>query len=111
MAGAEREQWVARAIAALDTLFPEGGEHESWSRCERLLPHALLCVERAEAPEEELVLASVAFKAAQYLQEGGRNAEAKPLYQNALRICEQQVGPEHADVAAVFHKLADLFRL
>jgi tetratricopeptide (TPR) repeat protein len=116
MTGSERDQWLVRILTALDLVFPpdllmrEGGEQRTWSQCERLLPHALLCLERADANHDDLILASLAFKAAQYLQIRGRYAEAEPLYQRALHIREQLMGPDHAEVATLLHGLADLSR-
>jgi tetratricopeptide (TPR) repeat protein/transcriptional regulator with XRE-family HTH domain len=109
----EREKWLARALAALnqmflDQMFREGSGYENWQQCERLLPHALVCLERADANHDDLVLASLAFKAGQYLQVRGRYVEAEPLYQRALSIRERLLGLEHAEVAAVLERVADL---
>ena len=42
-------------------------------------------------------------------REQGKYAEAEPLYQRALRIREQQLGPEHPDVASPLNGLAILY--
>ena len=55
MTKAEWEQWTQRAIRALDTAFPEilpTTEYAAWKQGEQLLPHALLCLERATTSEE-----------------------------------------------------------
>ncbi|MDQ2715171.1 MAG: FxSxx-COOH system tetratricopeptide repeat protein [Chloroflexota bacterium] len=106
----ERDYWLQQAIVALDTVFPQV-EYATWKQCERLLPHALLCLNRAAASQESLTLASLAYKVAQYLRAHGRYAEAEPLFQQALRIREQQLGPEHLDVTYPLAKLAELYRL
>jgi tetratricopeptide (TPR) repeat protein/transcriptional regulator with XRE-family HTH domain len=112
MTAAERAAWSGRAIGALDVLFPTvrlRGEPAAWKQGERLLPHALRCLEDAGEAEASLVLASLAFKVAQYLVERARPAEAEPLYQRALRIREQRLGPDHVEVANALSDLAYLF--
>ena len=39
-------------------------------------------------------------------REQGKYAQAEPLYQRALRIWEQQLGPEHPETAEIIHDLA-----
>ncbi|BCL78996.1 tetratricopeptide repeat protein [Ktedonobacteria bacterium brp13] len=109
---AEREQWTWRAIRALDEMFPEvqpTTEYPIWKQCGRLLPHALLCLHRLRNAEDSLVLASLAYKAAQYLRERGQYVEAEPLYQHALHIQEQILGSEHLQVADSLNYLAALY--
>jgi tetratricopeptide (TPR) repeat protein/DNA-binding XRE family transcriptional regulator len=109
----EQEQWSRRAIGALDAVFPDvlpETEHAARRQAERLLPHALLCLRRAGATLESLVLASLAYKAAQYLRECGRYTEAEPLALKALSLREQILGPDHPDVATSLNYLAVLFR-
>lgn len=113
MTEAEREQWGRRAIGAIDAVLPDveqAKEYATWQQCERLLPHALLCLHRAGATEKSLALAALAYKVAQYLREHGRHAEAEPLYQRALHIREQMLGPDHPLVAYPLNYLAILFR-
>jgi tetratricopeptide (TPR) repeat protein/DNA-binding XRE family transcriptional regulator len=112
MTETERELWSKRVIGALDAVFPEirpATEYTTWKRGERLLPHALLCLHRVGAKEESLPFASLAYKAAQYLRERSRYAEAETLYQHALHIREQVLGPEHPEVATLLNYLAAIF--
>jgi tetratricopeptide (TPR) repeat protein/nucleoside phosphorylase len=104
----ERELWDERVTKTLDTVFPESGP-AAWEQCERLLLHALTCLERAGATSARLETASLATKAATYLRARARYVEAEPLYQQALRIGEQALGPEHLDVAESQHNLANLY--
>jgi tetratricopeptide (TPR) repeat protein/transcriptional regulator with XRE-family HTH domain len=108
----EQEQWSRRVIGALDAVFPDvlpETEHAARRQAERLLPHTLLCLRRAGAALESLMLASLAYKAAQYLRECGQYAEAEPLSLRALSIREQILGPGHPDVATSLNYLAVLF--
>ncbi|EFH89900.1 helix-turn-helix transcriptional regulator [Ktedonobacter racemifer] len=109
---AEREEWNLRVLHALDVIFPEISaitEYFIWKQCERLLPHALLCLHRVEAAERSLALASLASKVAQYLRERGQYGEAEPLYQRAFHIREQVLGPDHPQVATSLNNLAVLY--
>ena len=108
----EKEQWHARVIAALDRVLPDVrsvNEYAAWKQCERLLTHALLCVQRTGATSKSLPLASLAHKTATYLVRRGRGyAEAKALFYQALSIREQILGPEHPEVATSLNHLAIL---
>lgn len=109
MTTTERERWSRRAMEALDAVFPAGepaSAFPSWKQGERLLPHALLCVQRGvRKADEALVVASLTSKAAHYLREHGRYAQAEPLAHRALHLREQVLGPRHPEVA---HSLTDL---
>ena len=112
MTEAERTVWISRCIDALDAVFPEilpETEHAMWKSCERLLAHALRCLDWTGPIAESLPLASLAYKAAQYLRNCGRYAEAEPLYQRAVHIREQAQGPDHPEVARVLNYLAVLY--
>jgi tetratricopeptide (TPR) repeat protein len=112
MTEAEREQWNRQAIKALAVVFPDirlATEYTAWKHAKHLLPHTLLCLHRAEAREESLPFASLTYKVAQYLREQSRYAEAEPLYQRALRIQEQVLGPEHPEVATLLNYLSAMY--
>jgi tetratricopeptide (TPR) repeat protein/DNA-binding XRE family transcriptional regulator len=106
----EQHSWLQRVIAALDNVFPEEMQATWWRQCERLLPHALLCLQRTDTSQQDLALASMAYKAAQYLRERGRYGEAEPLFRRALRVQEQQLGESHPQVASSLTGLANLYR-
>ncbi len=108
----ERAQWSARVIEALNAVFPVAEFDSSRIRlhqCERLLPHALHVLQQAGKVGETLILASLASKTAYYLHLHRRYGEAEPLYQRALRIQEQTLGPVHPDVAQTLASLGGLF--
>ncbi|GCE29113.1 tetratricopeptide repeat protein [Dictyobacter alpinus] len=113
MQEAEQEQWSQRAINDIDALFPEilpTTEQAKHQQAERLLPHALLSLQRtANTLEPSVTLASLAYKAAQYLRARGRYAEAEPLYLQALHTLEQIHGDYHPDIARTLNYLAVLY--
>lgn len=112
MTEAERTLWISRCIDALDAVFPEvlpETEHAIWKFCERLLAHALRCLDWARFAEQSLTFASLAYKVAQYLRTCGRYAEAEPFFQQAIHIREHVWGPDHPEVARVLNYLAVLY--
>src|SRR5205823_670195 len=100
--GMEQEmqrQWAERAVRAVNQAFPEV-EFAHWPHCQRCLPHAQICANLIEQWEMTFPEAtSLLKKAGYYLQERGRYTEAEPLCLQALAIREQQLGPEHPDIA------------
>jgi len=113
MTEAERQRWQRQVIEALDAVFPEvraTTEYALWKQCERLLPHARLCLRHMGAVEAFSALASLAYKVALYLRDRGQPAEAEPLFERALHIWEQALGPEHPSVALALTGLGRLSR-
>ncbi len=105
----EQRIWAERAMQAINAAFPEA-EHATWAQCERLLVQAL----RATQLIEEYHLTSweaarILSASAAYLQGRARYREAEPLYQRALAIWEQSLGPDHPDVASSLYGLANLY--
>src|SRR6266487_2081486 len=105
----DRKQWAERAVQAVKAGFP-AVEHQTWPLCDRLLPHALLCAglieqEQMTFPDAARLLNQTGY----YLNERARYVEAEPLYQRALAIREQQLGPDHPDTAGSLNNLAGLY--
>ena len=101
---------VERTVQVINAAFPDL-EPAFWPQCEALLPHALLAaryIEEYHLSSNEA--GSLAYKTALYLHARARYKEAEPLYRQALRLCEQQWGSEHVEVAAALNGLADLCR-
>jgi tetratricopeptide (TPR) repeat protein len=104
-----QRRWAERAVRALARGFPDP-EFAHWSRCERWLPQALAgarWIERWGFAFAEA--ADLLNQAASYLQHRARYAEAEPLYQRALAIGEQALGPAHPDTAQSLNNLAVLY--
>ena len=112
MSNQERDQWTERAIAALNTVFPEV-RHQvwgQWGQCGRLLPHVLTVAAATATQQQSLELASLLTKTADYLLQRAQYQQAEPLYQRALSIREQTLGNEHPQLAFPLNGLADLYR-
>ena len=107
----QRLQWKARVVQAVNEVFPEV-TFEEWTRCGRLLPHALACATRIEHEQISLPEAGdMLDKAGTYLRERAQYLEAESLLVRALSIREQQLGSEHPDTAKSLNSLAMLYRL
>jgi tetratricopeptide (TPR) repeat protein len=105
-----RNQWIERLIRAIDRVFPEV-EFKNWAQCDRLLLQTKHCASLIIANNLQLREgARVLNRTAYYLYERARYAEAKPLYQRALRISEQALGADHPQVALNLNNLAELYR-
>ncbi len=102
--------WMTRVLHTLSWLFPsdEKTRADYWPVCERLLPHALVCLAWSEQGEEEPVDISLMSHVATYLSECSRYAEAESLFQRALRLKEHMPGSEQALVAEALSGLAVL---
>ncbi len=106
----EQCQWAERAVRATNTVFPESVEVTTWSRCRRYLSQAQACsILIQEYGFQFAEASSLLSRTADYLYDQALYERADPLYQLALNICEQTLGPEHPDVAYALNKLVKLF--
>lgn len=106
----ERRLWEERAVLAVNAAFPHP-RPDTWPRCERLLPHALLVsqyIEKNQITSEEA--GHLLYEVASYLSDRARYQEAEPLFLEALSIQEQWLGSEHLDVATLLNGLATLYK-
>lgn len=107
----EQEQvaWIKRVISAINQVFPEV-KYATWGRCERLLPHMLLCARQTlswgQANDE---LATLLLKAGKYLMARIQYQEVEQLLRRALHMREAMLGPEHPDVAEALNMLGNLY--
>lgn len=107
---AEQEMWRRRVLSRLSEVFPDGS-YPTWKQCDLLLPHVLVCVAALSEESRDLPLAHLAQKTATYLYECGQQPEqAEALYQRALHIYEEVLGPQHPEVATTLYGLASLSR-
>jgi tetratricopeptide (TPR) repeat protein len=104
-----RTLWAERAVRVVDATFPSP-EFAHWPQCERLLPQALACAQHIEHRQLTFSEATRLLNdTAIYLYDQSRYPEAELLYEQALTIREQQVGPEHPDTATSLNNLAALY--
>ena len=108
---AQQLVWAKRAVQAVNATFPSKMRYSYRTQCERILPQAIVAAQVID--QYQLVskkAGQLLYKMASYLRDCARYTEAAPLYQRALSIREQQVGPEHSVVAYWLTDLATLYR-
>ena len=104
------QEWANHAVLAVNQVFPDG-EFDTWPGCERLLPHALACVRLIE--QEEMAsqeAARLLNQTGNYLTQRGRYAEAEPIVQHTVAMCEQVLGADHPLTACSLSNLAALYQ-
>lgn len=105
----EQRTWAERALLLINAAFPDS-KHGTWSQCERLLMQAITGTQIIQKYQIITFEASrLLYAVASYFQDRARYREAEPLYQRALHILEQDMGPEDPFVAATLDGLASLY--
>ncbi len=121
--------WAERAIRAVNRAFPDV-ELKTWERCQRCLPHVLICATYIEAYEiafpEALLQQALTIRqqvlvanhpdtarslndlGVLYLTQG-KYQQAEPLLQQALAIRQKKLGVEHPDTATSLNNRALLY--
>jgi tetratricopeptide (TPR) repeat protein len=106
----QRSAWLAAAIRLLRVAFPERvRDPEQWPLCARLVPHTQTV--NALVGHSELEPEAMCWlldRVASYLQTRGEYAPARPLFERALAISEQVLGPDHPTTASILNNLAGL---
>ena len=101
--------WAKRTVQAVEEILPEV-DHHTRERYERCLSHAQGCALLIEQLDlTSSVAARLLRLIAMYLREHARYGEAEPLFQRALHIQEQMLGPPHPDVAYTLNGLAIVY--
>ncbi len=102
--------WAEQAIRAVNNIFPDV-TLQTWTKCERYLPHALVSATYVEEYELAFPEAARLFnEAASYLVARGRYGQAEYLLLKALAICQQVSGTNHLDTARALHDLGVLYQ-
>ncbi len=105
-----RQVWAERCIRVFHRVFPRV-EIENWPLCERLEIHVRALSQEELTMSLGLKEAGRLFSlAGQYCHVRGRYREAAPLYEKALIIREDVLGPESLGVASSLDSLATLRR-
>jgi tetratricopeptide (TPR) repeat protein len=106
----ERPTWVKRTVNAVNRVFLQPN-FENWSVCDRLMPHARVCIEHIERETIETQEAGrLLNQMALFLQERGQYTEAEPLYNKALEIKRSVLSEGHTSIAIRLNNLAGLYQ-
>lgn len=109
MEKAQQCLWAERAIRALNMAFPDV-ELNTWTQCQRCLPHAQVCSEHIK--QYRLAFSEAARllnQAANYLSTHAEYGQAELLLQQALEIREQGLPAHHPDTASILNDLGMLY--
>jgi Tfp pilus assembly protein PilF len=92
----ELARWQEKSRAIMAQVFPNG-QYESWTECQRLLPHAKEVMKSiSDAHEEDrLYVATISFNCGWYLLLQGAYEEAEMMYRRALEAQGKVLGFEH----------------
>lgn len=101
-------QWLARAVQAINAVFPEEG-FAPWTMYERYIPHVQTCILLGEQagiviPE----MAQMLEKTGNYVLKRGRSLEAMQFLQRAFAIHEALSGPDSPESIKILQSLATL---
>ena len=106
----QQAQWAERVVRAVAQSFPEV-DYQTWPRCERLIPHALVCAVYIDHWSMTFSEArNMLFQTGYYFCQRGQYREAEPHWTGYLAICEQALGPEHPNTLGSLNNLAILYR-
>lgn len=101
--------WAERVVHLVDAAFPDGS-FATWDRCERLIPHVLVCVDHVKkwqlASEE---VGHLFHRAGEYFALCARYGEALALTQQALSIREHVLVSPHPDVASSLNNVGYIY--
>lgn len=107
-----RREWTERVSLLVDHSFAGDllrRDIQQWFWYEKVLPHVLQCISLGE--QEQVigpVFKSLLSKAALYLKERVRYAEAGPLFQKLYTLQEREWGTEHVETAVILTEQASL---
>jgi tetratricopeptide (TPR) repeat protein len=94
-----QRQWAERVVRAVNSVFPNGAEPETWPQCLLYLSQAQACVsliERYALVEPEA--AALLLETARYLSTCALDTQALPLFQQSLAIQQSlPIGERDAD--------------
>lgn len=109
----EQRSWAERVVSAVNMIFPCDPKNEiaTWPKCRRYLAQAQACNTLIQQWNLTLIEgAGLLNRTGIYLYDHASYTLAEPLFQQALRIYEQNKGPEHPLVASLLSNLATLYR-
>jgi len=111
MEGSEQRLWAERTLRGVNLAFPDV-EPQNWPRCQRVLPHAQVCLRylteyQLAFPEAARLLNQVA----NYLRMHADYAQAEPLLLQALAMRRQLFAAMHPDIAETLNDLGTLYRI
>ena len=108
--GVEQQvHWAERIVRAVEQSFPEVN-YKTWTRCERLIPHTLLCSALIDHWSMTFLEArNLLYQAGKYFYQRGQYREAEPLWESVRATYERVLGLEHPDTLSILNNLGALY--
>ncbi|TDH59795.1 tetratricopeptide repeat protein [Dankookia rubra] len=105
------QQRLEEALCWLDAAFTgDPDDFHDWPRLDPLAPHVTVALATADEAGITASMSRLMSATASLFLTKARYAEAEPLMRRALAIDEQNLGPDHPDVAIRLNNLARLLR-
>ncbi len=102
-------QWAEQTVRAVDASYP-GPDFKYWPQQDRLIPHTFVVAQLIEKHNFAFQEAGNLLNKLGYcLNARARYEEAESIYQRALTITENTLGPDHPDTAIRLNNLAALY--
>ncbi|KAJ5630438.1 uncharacterized protein N7484_010538 [Penicillium longicatenatum] len=97
----ELARWQQKSRAIMAQIFPNG-KYESWTECQRLLPHAkdVMKSNYDIDDEDQLNATTLSSNCEGFLDCQGAYEEAESMHQWALEVRDKVLGCEHPDTLA-----------
>jgi hypothetical protein len=103
--------WAAAAVRLLSFGFPDARAVNTWTECERLVPHVLAVADHGRRLDVETTAwLRLLDQAGLYLWSRGRYRQALTLQEEALSGFRRPLGDDHPDTLYSIHNLAQIQR-
>jgi tetratricopeptide (TPR) repeat protein len=105
--------WTAAAVEVVNDAFPYDVLYDpgNWPTCSGLLPHGLAAAEHAERLEVALERTGrLLNQIGLYLKTRADLAQARSVFERAVRVGEATYGPDHPNVAIRVNNLGDVLQ-
>ncbi|KFZ24249.1 hypothetical protein V502_01272 [Pseudogymnoascus sp. VKM F-4520 (FW-2644)] len=104
------EKWRSEAIQVTAKLFP-GGDYETWSDCQILLPHVRAVMSSKALDQQDLLgVAAINTRLGWYYMLKGEFTRAEPILQEAIVVRERELGVNHPYTLTSVISLASVLR-
>lgn len=107
-----RKQWAEAAVSVVNKAFPqESADVRTWKECDRLLPHAIATADFSESLGVGLkAVFRLINQMGNYSWGRAEYANAKVLFERALKIAETTFGVDHPEAAICVNNLGLVLR-
>ena len=106
----KKSYWAELVVHAVNQLFPEVSVLKTWNVCQRLLPHALVCVTWIDCWHiETMEAARLLHQTGAYLEITANYTLAEQLLQRAYEMRLHLLGAQQVDTLASLNALGELY--